>query len=265
MRRYAFLSFSLHAALVVAWWWPFVQRRPPAPEPVEIEVREPKGRGGGGGRRARGGGGGSLRRFTSRGDFGLGAHAANPTPFTDDGDISGWRPEDFGSGGGGMKYVKHTLRFDQIIRDVEDMLNYPYPLGKRGIEGTINARLAFDGQGRCDVKRALLSGGSPYLRVYVLALLKKLCALEQTRLPEPMNLDLSFAFRITDEQPRPDPGKITGNVLLFTRTFPKGWAEYQLGPIRGVWFAPVVSLDWPWVVEHWEEWVDGKDPLAAFR
>lgn len=265
MRTYALVSFSLHAALVACWWWPVARPQQATPQPVEVEVavRESRGRGTGGGR-PRGRGGGNLRRFAVRGDFGLGAHAAHPRPFTEDGDTSGWRNEDFGSGGFGMKYVKHTLRFDVIIREVENLLNYPYPLAKRGIEGTINARLAFDSQGRCDVKRARVSGGSPYLRVYVLALLKKLCALEQTRLPEPMNLDLSFAFQITDEEER-RPGQIAGNVLFFTRTFPKGWAEYQLGPIRGVWFAPVVTLDWPWVVEHWEEWVDGKDPLADFR
>lgn len=224
------------------------------------------GRGGGG----RPHGGGSLKRFTSRGDFGLGAISANPTPFTQDGDTSGWRTQDFGYGGGGMKYVAQTLQFDRLIRAVEGMLNYPYPLGKRGIDGTVNVRLTFGPDGHCDSKRARLSGASPYLRVYVLALLKKLCGLE--RLPEPMSVDLSFAFLITDEEQRSrgqgdltQKGQITGNVLFFTRTFPKGMAEYQLGPIRGVWFAPVVALDWPWVVEHWEEWVEGKDPLAAFR
>lgn len=210
------------------------------------------------------------RSFKVQGDFGVAARAARPPGF-DTEDVSGWSPDHWGYGGGGMKDIEHTLQMEKLRAEIEQMLNYPYALGSRGVSGTINARLVFQDH-RCQWKRTRVEGASPYLRIYILALLKKLCGLETVehlRFPDQMVVDLSFAFVITDNPDlgfqRTQAGRITGNVLLFDRTYPAANAEYQVGPIRGLWFAPVWYLDWPWVVEHWETWVEGKDPLADFR
>ena len=183
---------------------------------------------------------------------------------------SGWSSEQWGAGGGaGLTELIHTLRFDKLMTEIEGSLHYPRVLGDRQISGVINVRLRFREGSRC-AWPPRIEGAAPYLRVYVLALLKKICGFEiltTMGFVAGQTVDLSFAFVLTD---RPDagrgaPGRIAGNVLMFERTYPARALSYQLGPIRGVWFAPVVSLDWGWVVEHWEQWVDHKDPLAAFR
>ena len=213
----------------------------------------------------------SWKNLKPGGDFGLAALETHPQPFTSDTGDRNKSENAWGSSGGGFAYVEHTLSFTQLIEEVNGLLNYPYPLASRGFSGTINSRLHFK-DSRCVWSKTRVEGAQPYLRVYILALLKKLCGLEKIsrmRFPDGLTVDMSFAFILTDNPEgvvTPESlGSITGNVLMFTRIFPARNLEYQLGPIRGVWFAPVISLDWPWVVEHWEQWVEGKDPLADFK
>lgn len=214
---------------------------------------------------------GSVSRYTARGDFGLSAHLGRPNDFTEH-ETSGWLPEMWGSEQGDARQIVHALRFDQLMKEIDQMLHYPSVLGSRGISGVVNVRLIFDGASGCAWNKLKIYTGHAYLKTYVLAVLKKFCDLDTIRTfgyHEGQAVDLSFAFLFTDELTQAaaleGPGRVTGNVLLFTRTFPRPKLEYQLGPIRGLWFVPAVSLDWPWVVEHWEQWVDGKDPLKDFK
>lgn len=197
------------------------------------------------------------------------AHPADPG----NEDTSGWEPEQWGYGGrDGMAQIGHTLQFEKLTREIENALNYPAVLGQHQLQSTVNARLVFAADSGCDFRKTRLDGAQPYFRVYILALLKKICALETIRhihFEPGQTVDLSFRFALVsgvlkDSEPA---GRIHGNVLMFTRFYPKDDTilTYKLGPLRGVWFAPAITLDWGWVVEHWDEWVDHKDPLKDFR
>jgi len=60
--------------------------------------------------------------------------------------------------------------------------------------------------------------------------------------------------------------KINGNVMRFERVYHHvPLAEYRVGPFRGYWFLPVVMVDFEWVFYNWEKYVQGRDPMDAFR
>jgi hypothetical protein len=186
---------------------------------------------------------------------------------------SEWPAEAWGSQGTDIgQYAEHLGHLDRLREEIEQMLFYPSALARRRIKGVINARLTFAEGSRCAFKKTRIDGAEPYLRVYVLALINKVCGLsfiERMGLREGQKVDLSFNFYISENlvsrEQDEQHSRITGNVLSFQRGFTDSSLEWELGPIRGVWFAPMVFLNLPWVMENWEIYVDKKDPLRDFR
>ncbi|MGE4132998.1 MAG: hypothetical protein AB7F86_15255 [Bdellovibrionales bacterium] len=207
-----------------------------------------------------------LGRFRPRGvDF---DHPVVGSPPYDSAD-SRLASEEFGADGGNFGEIVNFLRYEKLQEVIEGLLFYPGVLGRRGMEGTINARLALDSTSHCDWGRTKIDGSNPYLKVYILALLKKLCgrtAIEQVKVSR---IDLSFRFYLKEYMHPtidPDPGsQIVGNVLTFARAFPKSKFEYHIGPIQGIWFVPYVTVDFPWIFEKWDKYVNNVDPMADFR
>ncbi|NJL25995.1 MAG: hypothetical protein HC902_13060, partial [Calothrix sp. SM1_5_4] len=142
------------------------------------------------------------------------------------GNTSGWTPEAFGSaaaGAGGRSlamHAAHILDYARLREEIENMLEYPGPLGRRQLDGTINARLTFARGPECDWRRSRIEGAHPYFRIYILTLLKKLCSfdtLKTLRLREGQFVDLSFRFTLVHAMSRAvaklegDDG-VSGNV-----------------------------------------------------
>lgn len=180
----------------------------------------------------------------------------------------GWQPEDWGYGGGDFRQVENFLPLIDIAREIDGLLNYPGALALREYTGGVRAQLYFRKEGGCDWKRSRIESSARYFRVYILALLKKLCALERVtklRLSRGERVDLAFNFLLKDQQefsPRPS-FKVIGNVLLFERHEQKPPIELRLGPIRV--YGPYIAVDFQWLFERWDQYVEGKDPLKEFQ
>jgi hypothetical protein len=272
VRVYFLVSLALHLGVFVFVWIERPLRR--RDEVLQIEMKQAVAetpRLGGGARPGRRSAGMSWRELKSRGgDFGLAHELGNPHSWIEK-DTSGWSPGDWGYGGAGqgiMKSIGQTLSLDKLRLEVEGLLYYPGVLGRRKVEGTINTRLVFGEDSKCDWSRTRVTGASPYLRVYIFALLKKLCAFDTMTTMgflKDQRVDMSFRFFLVNRTTEKDHSTLAGGVLLFQRQFLVLPGEYHIGPLTGTVFAPFVSLDWPWVVEHWDQWVEHKDPLRDFR
>ncbi len=180
--------------------------------------------------------------------------------------------EQWGSGGGNFQEVEHFPEYDRLRTEIRGLLFYPPVLRRRGILGTVNVRMAFTSESRCDWRRIQVLAHERHLAVYVIALLKKLCHLtviESLKADEHKVIDVSFSFDVVNEATPPDLQKdddwIVGNVIAFRRTTPKSLLEYQVGPIHGLWFVPAIAFDIPWIIEKWDYYVNGVDPMDAFR
>ncbi len=200
------------------------------------------------------------------------ATALNPAKDAEARGTGEWRTEDWGRGGGNFGEIVNFMQYDRLRQEIRGLLNYPGILARRGIHGTVNTRLAFTDQSQCDWKRIKIESHERYLRVYTLTMLKKLCAftvIKNLYANREKIIDLSFQFDVINETTpaalQHPSDFIMGNVIAFRRTTPKSMMEYQIGPIRGVWFAPAVALDFPWLIEKWDYYVNGVDPMAPFK
>lgn len=182
-----------------------------------------------------------------------------------------WPGEQWGSQGGDLKQIENYISYERVFTEIQGLLHYPGALGRRDIAGGVNARLHFTEDSQCDWKKTWVKSPSPYLRFYIIALLKKLCGLENirhARLRSHQFLDINFNFILgegEDQMEAEQKDVLVSNVFSFTRIHHKPPYEYQLGPIRGFWFAPVVYLDYPWLVEKWDQIVEGHDPMKEFQ
>lgn len=214
----------------------------------------------------------ALKKMIPRADWLFMPGEKGPAKGAAESDSTQWDEEQFGAHGADLSQSEFLHRYSELQREIELMLNYPGILGRHGIEGTVNARLKFTEDSHCDLKKIRISGAQPYLRVYIFTLLNKLCGLsvvERSHFKKGHVVDFSFKFTLLEmpqtREEEESRSRITGNVLSFERGFLKSSVEWQLGPIRGVWFAPFVSLDTDWIFEKWEKYVDKKDPFRDFR
>jgi hypothetical protein len=177
----------------------------------------------------------------------------------------------WGSGGREFKRIMEYSLMNRIQSQTENLLYYPAVLAAHGIEGNVNVRLVLNKEGQCDWPKTEITSASPYLRVFVLDLMKSVCKqsyLREVRGRKLTLVDFSFQFAITEnnaESVKKEKSKVLGNVLLFYRNSQKSIAQWHLGPFTGIFPLPLVNLDFPWLKEHWETYVEKKDPLAEFK
>lgn len=79
---------------------------------------------------------------------------------------------------------------------------------------------------------------------------------------------MSFHFSISEE-PTTDEliqqnQKVMGNVLLFFRNSHQSIAEWHIGPFTGVFPLPMVSVDFGWLQENFDRYVNHREPLKEF-
>lgn len=172
---------------------------------------------------------------------------------------------EWGEGGGNFQRVQEQSFFQQLQTSIENHLFYPGILARHKVSGTVNARLVFDEQGRCDFKRTHLENSERHLQIYIYDLLKKVCSRHQfassLKHRKQTIADLSFTFDITehnDEDLKEKQKLIVGNTLLFYRNSHQSVAEWKFGPFRGMFPIPFVNLDFDWIQEHWDFLVNNK-------
>jgi hypothetical protein len=172
-------------------------------------------------------------------------------------------------GGDAFKHLASTGEFQRLAEEIEGLLYFPVPMRNRDLSGAISARLFFQKSGGCDWQRSTMPKGEVHFRVYVLALLKKVCAFErvaQLRLLTTDHVDLSFQFRFVSAREfvaRP-PFWITGNVLAFERQAQGSPIRLNLGPIQ-LFDGDLAHVNFGWLWNQWDQLMGGKDPLAAFQ
>lgn len=263
------LSILLHALVFFALFWRSAEPKPP-PERVAVEWIERRSE------RTRNTGPKKgprkipLARLVP--GWGKGQGLKPGGDFAGGAGTGGMEAEPWGSGGSQFGQIEHYNKFRQLFTHVQGLLYYPPALGRRAISGTVNSRLVFNSEGACNWKKTQISGANPYLKFYSLALLKKLCkfeAIQQIGFTDGQVADLSFAFIITEDfrtyKQDEAADRIVGNVLAFSRTYAKSILEYHIGPLQGLWLVPAVNLDFAWIFENWDKYVNGLDPLREFK
>lgn len=189
---------------------------------------------------------------------------------TDAGDL-GLGEEDWGSHGAKLAEIANFNQYEKLFAHLQGMVNFPALLGNHGMEDTINSRLVFDENSHCDWSKSRVGGTLPAYRVYTLALLKKLCAMktiEHLHFRKNQFVDVNFTFAILSlpEPPGMPQDTLQANVMSYRRTFIKPRFEVHAGPLQWTPLAPnMVFLDFPWIFEHWDKWVEGHDPMDDFR
>lgn len=178
----------------------------------------------------------------------------------------------WGAGGGTFERIQELSLMKRFHEKIDALLFYPGILARQKVSGIINVRIVLNQAGDCDWHLTKINGADPHLRFYILHVLKQTCDenyKKYLRDRVTTNVDMSFDFSIS-EQPTTDElikqnQKILGNVLFFFRNSHQSVAEWHLGPFTGMFPIPVVSVDFMWLQENFDKYVNHKDPLKEFR
>lgn len=189
---------------------------------------------------------------------------------------SGYTDEDdahvaWGAGGGTFERIQDLTIMKRFHEKVDAILFYPGVLARNKISGFVNTRIVLDAEGQCDWRLTKINAADPHLRVYILHLLKNVCGENFKRYLGGRlrtNIDMSFQFSIsekpTTEELIRQNQKVVGNVLLFFRNSHQSIAEWHLGPFRGVFPLPMVSLDFDWLQDNFEQYINHREPLKEY-
>lgn len=213
-----------------------------------------------------------LRALLSRKDvtFETGS-LASTQDFTNEGE-RGLAEGDWGSHAGDLKQLGYFNQYNKIFEELQNMLNYPGILCQHGFSGTVNSRIYFDEHGRCDWPRSKIGGAHPYLRVYSLSLLKKLCSFDsvkQLKIKPPQFVDISFNFNVVSlpqtEKEQASLDRLHGNAIMLYRSCFRPPHQIELGPITLDPISQMGFINFPWLFENWDRYVEGKDPFREFK
>lgn len=177
----------------------------------------------------------------------------------------------WGVGAGTFERAKDYLLMKKIYEYVDNALFFPSFFHRNNIEGVINARLVINFEGKCDWSKIKFYGEQPYMKLFVLSVLKSACRQNfkpflKNRLLT--NVDLSFHFELTEHTNSQIIEKnkyIVGNSLMFYRNSYKSIMEWEFGPFQGIFPVPAIYLNIPWIQENWEKIMYSKDPISEFK
>lgn len=177
----------------------------------------------------------------------------------------------WGVGGGTFERAKDYLLMKKIYEYVDNALFFPSFFHRNNIQGVINARLVINFEGKCDWSKIKFYGEQPYMKLFVLSVLKSACRQNfkpflKNRLLT--NVDLSFQFELTEPTNSQIIEKnkyIVGNSLMFYRNSYKSIMEWEFGPFQGIFPVPAIYLNIPWIQENWEKIMYSKDPISEFK
>ena len=178
---------------------------------------------------------------------------------------------DWGSGAATFERIADANIYQRLYEHIDGSLSYPGVLARHKIKGIVFARIVLNQGGECDWKFTQISSREPYLQLYVLDLLKRVCRQnykDSIHGREITNVDVSFQFDINENNDRERVEKqkiIVGNALFFYRNSHQSVTEWELGPFKGIFPVPMVYLNLPWIQENWDRLIKQKDPLNEFK
>ena len=180
--------------------------------------------------------------------------------------------EEWGAGGGSLERMTHPLLMRSFYEYVSNLTYYPGVLARRNMSGTVYARIVLDKQNGCDWTHTWIKSREKYFRIYVLSILKKACRQDFSKLfggKQQLNVDLAFTFAITEglqTEFSQYQNRDIGNTLLLYRNAHKSKLEWSFGPFKGLFPYPVVNIDFVWLKENWDKYMEGKaDPVDRFE
>jgi hypothetical protein len=269
MKIFLGVSFLLHCLLMLFFYLDSSSKPEPVPETIAFDLLETKSAGSGGpgrGGRKKGKKTSSSLRMKDL----LPALAGAPSVSAVSKGSTGWDATDWGEGGAGLEHVASLNNLQKLLVELDGLFYYPNVFRLRQISGAVNARLFFSDSGGCDWERTRVKPAEMHMRVYILALLKKVCALEQIKkmkLVSTDHADLNFNLRLVDvvqKQDVHDDPLITGNVLLLQRHEIYYPMSIPLGPIR-LFGSQIVDVNFDWLYGQWDKLAGEKDPMEEFR
>lgn len=184
---------------------------------------------------------------------------------------SDWEYAPWGDGAGEFNRILQSNLFDQFFREVDRALFYPGILARHRIEAVVLARVILNQDGECDWQKTKIRSNDKHLQVFILDVLKKACKTDYSRWMasrENTLIDLSFEFQLTEhgnKELAQEKQFIVGNSLHLYRNAQKSVAEWHLGPVMGVFPLPMVSLDYGWLQENYERYIEKHDPMKKFE
>ena len=172
----------------------------------------------------------------------------------------------WGAGSAHLKMIELYIPLDRLRLQTDGATHYPGVLAYHDITGDSSARLVIAHTG-CDWRHTQVWASERHLRLYILHVLKKVCSLEDVKrigTSQPINVDFAFSFRQTEDALVKDSSALRGNVIVVQRWYKKSIAEWHVGPLRGMFPIPAVSVDFIWLKEHWDEYVEKKGRFDEF-
>ena len=236
--------------------------------PIEIQIQEQKTSKLSGGARKKGGGREAVK--FSKLDLSLGGYE---TATSSEGSGGNGGQQDlamgWGEGGKNFERVADFSIMNHLYERVDNYLFYPRVLAQHQISGFVKTRLVFNKQGNCDWHKSTIQANDNHLRVYIFSVLRDVCRQNYARFlhgKEWLVVDMSFSFQITEHNDRfLKQKRILGNVLLFYRNSQQSIAQWRLGPFTGMFPIPFVALDLPWLADHWDQYMNGTDPMKEYK
>jgi hypothetical protein len=172
----------------------------------------------------------------------------------------------WGAGSANVNAIEYFIPLDRLRIQTDGATNYPGVLAYHNVTGTCTARLVINTSG-CDWKKTQITAADRHLRVYVLSVLKKVCTFEDVKRVDskkPINVDFAFSF-LQSESRRQNTSELRGNVIEIQRWSQRSIAEWHAGPLRGIFPLPVASVDFTWLQENWDQYVNDKKPMDDFE
>jgi hypothetical protein len=155
----------------------------------------------------------------------------------------------WGAGSGTFERIQDLVLMKKFQQKIDALLFYPGVLARRKISGIVNSRIVLNQAGDCDWRHTRIEAANPYLRVYILHLLKKVCSenfKKYTHAREMTNIDMSFKFEISEDRTSDEliaeNQSVLGNVLIFYRQSRNSIAEWRLGPLTGMFPIPLCGF-----------------------
>ncbi|MBX7231185.1 MAG: hypothetical protein K1X29_03770 [Bdellovibrionales bacterium] len=186
------------------------------------------------------------------------------------GSSEGFSVQPWGSDSSDFQKIGQFDFMNEIFYEINNLLDYPSILAQNKIQGSVHSSLIITPKGQCDWKSTRIISGQVYLRVYTLDLLKKLCLKNfprASRFEKNIQVDLSFLFTIwesNDPSIKKDQSRILGNMLMFYRNSHQSRTQWKLGPFTGMFPIPIVAIDFGWLQENWDQYINHKKPQKFF-
>jgi len=165
-----------------------------------------------------------------------------------------------------------TSLLQYLYQRIDNGLHYPKEFKDKLIEGHVYAELLFSEEGGFLRDESTVNSSVRFLKVHVSNLLGRVL---KSEIPQSLinydgklMLKCSFWFHVSEHN---DPSlikaqeRISGKELVFYRNYHHSVAQWQVGPLSGMWGIPYVSIDLLKAGKMVNKLFGGKDPMEIYR